>query len=179
MLASISSVQPVPAALRATGAAALVGAGMLALAGCRGEVEKAIVFSAAEHQPYAAKGTAAIDGEGFLRRPNGWLARCSGGYVYLVPATPYFREWMQIYIKGGSVANAKELSGAHQSAMRKTQCDMQGRFSFSDLPPGKWYALTKVSYDGKEWKSDQTLFAEVETKAGGVVKAILANPNGI
>lgn len=178
MLASTPSFQPHPGAFGASGKAALVGVGMLALAGCRGEVEKTIAFSAVEHQPYAANGTATIDGEGFLRRPNGLLARCSGAYVYLVPATPYFREWVEINRKGGAVANAKELAGAHQSAIRKVQCDMQGRFLFTQLPAGKWYAVTRVSYDGAEWNAAQTLTAEIETKAGEVVKAILANPNG-
>ena len=178
MLTSPASLQHSPGAHCATGRAALVGAGLLMLAGCRGEVEKTIAFSAADHQAYAAAGTAAIDGEGFLRRPNGFLARCSGAYVYLVPATAYFREWVEIYRKGGRIANANTLAGAHKEMVRKSQCDMQGRFSFAQLPAGSWYAVTRVTYDGGEWNSDQTLTAQIETKAGEVVKAILANPNG-
>jgi len=158
--------------------AAFVGLA-LSLGACGGEVDKKVAFDDAGHAPFMAKGKASIEGEGFLRRPNSWLARCSGGIVYLVPATPYFREWVEVYRSGNRVANAASLNQDHQKVVRKTQCDMQGRFAFADLPAGKWILVTRVTYDGAEWNNDSTLVAEIETKQGDVAKAILSNPNSI
>lgn len=158
----------------------LVAGGLsLGLVACGGEVAKKVAFDGAEHAAYIAKGKASIDGEGFLRRPNGWLARCSGGVVYLVPATPYFREWVEVYRAGNRIANSAELNESHSKAIRKTQCTMQGKFQFADLPAGKWILVTRVTYDGNEWNSDSTLVAEVETRPGETATAILSNPNRI
>lgn len=151
----------------------------VALAGCGAAVEKTVAFDDAAHAPWLAKGKSSIEGEGFLRRPNGWLARCSGGFVYLVPATPYFREWADVYRAGNRIANARALNEGHAKAIRKTQCNMQGKFEFTELPAGKWIVVTRVSYDGSEWNSDSTLMTDVETRQGETAKAILSNPNRI
>ncbi len=173
-----------PAVARAMGrrGAAMLGVVGLALvtAAClRGEVEKKVAFDDASHAAWIGKGKSAIEGEGFIRRPNGWLARCSGGVVYLVPATPYFREWVEVYQAGNRLANARALNESHSKAIRKTQCDMQGRFAFSELPAGKWIAVTRVTYEGQAWSDDSTLLTEIETRQGETAKAILSNPNRI
>ena len=157
------------------------GLGLALLAGScmRGEVEKKVAFDDKDHAAWIAKGKSGIDGEGFLRRPNGSLSRCSGGVVYLVPATAYFREWVEVYRSGATIANASSLHESHSRAIRKTQCDMQGRFQFSELPAGKWIAVTRVTFDGAGWNNDSTLVTEVETRQGEIAKAILSNPNRI
>ena len=158
---------------------ATFGLALLAGSCMRGEVEKKVAFDDKDHAAWIAKGKSGIDGEGFLRRPNGSLARCSGGVVYLVPATAYFREWVEVYRSGASIANASSLHQSHSKAIRKTQCDMQGRFQFSELPAGKWIAVTRVTFDGAGWNNDSTLVTEVETRQGEIAKAILSNPNRI
>jgi hypothetical protein len=152
----------------------------LALGGCmRPEVEKRVAFNSADHAAWMAKGSATITGEGFLRRPNGFLARCSGGKVFLVPASAYFREWVEIRKGGGQVANARGLDAAHESAVRTTQCDATGRFLFENLPTARWLVVTRISYEGQAWNAHLTLATEIETKAGEVANVILSNPNRI
>lgn len=151
----------------------------LALASCRPEVEKQVSFNPADHSAWLAKGSASIAGEGFLRRPNGFLARCSGGQVFLVPASPYFREWVEIHRSGRQVANARALDATHDAALRVTQCDATGRFSFENLPAARWLVVTRISYEGQAWNAHFTLATEIETKAGEVGHAILSNPNRI
>lgn len=152
------------------------------LAGClRPERELQASFNAEAHGPWMGKGTAAIDGEAFIRRPNGWLARCSGNEVMLVPASAYFREWVGVYRQGARVQNSGEVAAQHRAALRKTQCDQNGRFSFSDLPAGKWFITTRISYRGANdpFAEDAAYLIELETKTGEVAKAILSNPNRI
>lgn len=162
-------------------ARAFGGIGLALLTGSclQSSVEKKIAFAEVDHAAWIAKGQAGIHGEGFIRRPNAWLARCSGGVVYLVPATPYFREWVEVYRSGARLENARELNAGHSRAIRKTQCDMQGRFEFADLPAGKWILVTRITYNGQAWSDDSTLVTEVETRAGEVTKPILSNPNRI
>lgn len=177
----LHSVSGLPAFWRAA-ALSVIGLGLTAC-GPREEIEKKIAFSDKDHAAWLAKGDAEIAGEGFLRRPDATLARCSGGVVYLVPATPYFQEWIEVYRSGAKIANPKALHEAHGKAIRKTQCDATGRFTFSDLPNGKWLLVTRIGYESRNQRRDErddaTLVTTVETRAGEKVKAVLANPNRI
>lgn len=151
------------------------------LVACLPQREMKASFSLSDHQPWAAKGNAGVDGEGFIRRPNGWLARCSGNKVYLVPASAYFREWIDIRRSGAVVANAAELTKLHREAQRETQCDQRGRFAFSDLPAGKWFVITRISYEARTdtFSEDALYVTEVETVPGKRADVILSNPNRI
>lgn len=168
---------------RAVVTAGLLAAAGLALGGCA-SVEKTLPFDAKTHAAALAKGTARIEGEGFIRRRNAWLARCSGEVVYLVPDTPYFREWVDIYRSGNTIENAPALNERHKGAVRRTQCNMKGQFTFENLPAGKWLVATRVTYDSEATISilpmyDYTFLTEVETKAGETTPVILSNPNRI
>ncbi len=160
----------------------LLAAAGLALGACA--VEKKLPFDAAAHAGAQVKGTARIDGEGFLRRNNGALARCSGEMVYLLPDTAYFREWIDIYRAGHLLEDAGARSAEHGAAVRRTQCTMRGGFIFEDLPAGKWLVLTRITYDAEAnfaflSRQDHTFLAEVETRAGVTTPVILSNPNRI
>jgi hypothetical protein len=168
---------------RAVFTAGMLAAAGLALGACA-SVEKKLPFDSKVHTAALAKGTAKIEGEGFLRRRNAWIARCSGEVVYLVPDTPYFREWVEIYRSGNTIENASALNEKHRGAIRKTQCNMQGKFTFANLPAGKWLVATRVTYDSEATISilpmyDYTFLTEVETKAGETTPVILSNPNRI
>lgn len=170
-------------ALFAAFAAALVAAA------CGHAVPKAVAYASADHVAFRAQGTATIAGEGFLRRPNGRLVKCSGNEVYLLPDTAYFREWVQVAREGNHFEEAAKLQATHAEAVRVTQCDMAGTFRFGNLPDGKWYLATRVSYrlDRIDWNkidllndywTDDALFVvPVETRAGEVSRPVLSNPN--
>ena len=159
----------------------LLGAAVsLTLQACaRPEIAMTVAYEEKDHAAWMASGTAEISGEGFIRRPNARLARCSGGRVRLAPASPYFREWVRIIRRGGNAANARQLAQAHKNAIRTTQCNMQGRFTFENLPAGKWFVLTQVTYEDEDTSDNSTFITEVETKAGEAAKVILSNPNRV
>lgn len=167
---------------RALLCAGLMAAAGLAMGACASE--KTLPFDAPSHAAGMAKGTARIEGEGFIRRKNAWLARCSGEVVYLAPDTPYFREWVEIYRSGKTIENAQALNDQHKAAIRKTQCNMKGKFTFENLPAGKWLLVTRVTYDSEAMWSvlpmyDYTFVTYAETKAGETTPVILSNPNRI
>lgn len=165
--------------LRNTAPAGIVGLGLLVAACARPEMAQSVAYQEADHRAFIGKGTAAVDGEGFLRRPNAQLARCSGGKVFLMPATPYFRERMEIFRKGGVTANSRDRLESDTKVVRQTQCDHLGRFLFEGLPAGKWFVVTRISFESDGWSDNSTYYAEVETRSGEVSKVILSNPNRI
>jgi hypothetical protein len=161
--------------------APLAGIFSLGMLGACMQKELGTPFALADHAAHLAKGTASIVGEGFIRRPNARLARCSGEHVYLIPDTAYFREWIDIRKSGARVANSAELYQTHQSALRSVQCDQNGRFEFADLPPAKWFVLTRMSYrsESEAFAANALFVAQTETKAGESTSVILSNPNRI
>lgn len=153
----------------------------LALVACAGIGEQATAFSEAEHRAYFVKGSAAIAGEGFIRRPNGALARCSGLEVTLAPQSPYFKEWVAHVRAKERIPDSEALSAKHRAGLRVTQCDLTGRFQFTDLPAGKWYVSTAIGYasDRDPFATDSLFVTEVETKPGETAFVVLSNPNRI
>jgi hypothetical protein len=159
-------------------------AASLALGGClRPEQPLTMAFVEADHAIYMKPGTSTIKGEGFLRKSVGTLgslARCSGQKVILVPSTPYFDAWVDIYKKGGAVAEADDLAGKHKSALRITQCDMQGKFEFEDLPAAKWHVMMEVYYEKERfWFVGGPMVNTVQTWPNKTSRVILANPNRV
>lgn len=165
--------------LRNIAPAGVVGLGLLVAACARPEMAQSVAYREADHRAYIGKGTAGVAGEGFLRRPNALLARCSGGKVFLMPATPYFRERLEIFKKGGITANAADRLESDGKVVRQTQCDHLGRFLFEDLPAGKWFVVTRISFESDDWSDNSTYSTEVETRNGEVSKIILSNPNRV
>lgn len=162
---------------------AKVGAGILLAtpAACAPPASHRLVavYSAADHAAFMAKGEASIEGQGFIRKANGHLTRCAGGTVYLLPMTPYFAEWIDAFRRGLAVADARQLEREHAGAVRKAQCDVEGNFTFTDLPAGKWYLGTRIIWHASGTVQGGTLVREIETPVKGVVKTLLADQNRI
>jgi hypothetical protein len=159
------------------------------VAACAQRVPKAVAYSPADHLAFRAGGTATIAGEGFLRRPNGRLVRCAGSEVFLVPDTPYFREWISVFRAGNRFEEAAALVETHREAVRVTQCDMAGTFRFGQLPEARWFVATRVTYQldrvdfskidlaNDYWRDDAMLVVPVETRSGAIIRPVLSNPN--
>lgn len=151
------------------------------LVACQPQRELKVGFSTADHAAWAAKGNASVRGEGFIRRPNGFLARCSGNKIYLFPASPYFQEWVAIRRSGAVVANSTQLSNVHRQAQRETQCDQRGSFAFAELPAGRWFVVTSMSYanPNDQFSENALYIADLETRPDQVAEVVLSNPNRI
>jgi hypothetical protein len=103
-------------------------------------------FDYSEHEPYAKPGENGITGQAFLSQQGGSVVTCAGKRVLLLPATSYFREvfWHMIIAR----SEPEPLSNPYPSLkgmIRRTQCDAEGNFSFSEIPDGTWFILTQVN----------------------------------
>jgi hypothetical protein len=139
------------------GVGAVVLALPLACAGCSARqepvrqfapsfVQMQTKFDYSEHEPYAKSGKNGIIGQAFLTRQGDGVVTCAGNRVLLMPATSYFREMFWHMIVARSEPKPPETPYPSLKGMfRRTECDAQGNFSFSEVPDGTWFLLTQVN----------------------------------
>jgi hypothetical protein len=100
-----------------------------------------------EYRPYLSDGDASISGQAFLTTRGGSVIKGAGKTVTLDPATSTGNEW---WGKAGIIYVHRALtppSAAFQNARRTTTADADGRFKFSNIPAGKYYVRTEVTWE--------------------------------
>ena len=103
-------------------------------------------FDYSEHEPYAKSGKNELSGQAFITRQGDGIVTCAGNRVLLMPATSYFREMFWHMIVARSEPNPPETPyPSLKNMIRRTECDAQGHFSFSEVPDGTWFVLTQVN----------------------------------
>jgi hypothetical protein len=116
-------------------------------------------FDYSEHERYAKPGANRIKGKAVLTQQGRGVVTCAGSRVLLLPATSYFREmfWHMI-VAGSEPTPPRKTHPALKNMIRRTQCDGQGAFSFSEIPDGTWFLLTQVNAsDGSMWIGEMTV----------------------
>ena len=128
-------------------------------------------FDYSEHEPYAKPGDNGISGQAFLRQQEDSVVTCAGSRVLLVPATSYFREMFWHMIIAGSEPEPPETPyPSLKSMIRRTQCDAQGDFLFSELPDGTWFILTQVNA-----RNGGVLITELTLSNGRIIQVLLTD----
>ena len=123
-----------------------------------------------EHEPYAKPGKNGIGGQAFLKQEDS-VVTCAGSRVLLLPATPYFREQFWHLIVTRSEPEPPETSyPSLKNMIRRTDCDAQGKFSFSEIPDGTWFILTQVNA-----RHGGVLIGEVTLSNDGTITVLLTN----
>jgi hypothetical protein len=122
----------------------------LALSGCvtaQPQWNVATDSSESEYAPYLKAGTATLTGQAFLAQRGGGVIKAAGRNVTLDPATSIGNEW---WGKAGKVWVHRALvppSVAFATARRTTVADADGKFKFSNIPPGRYYVRTEVTWE--------------------------------
>lgn len=101
----------------------------------------------AEYGQYLKSGTASISGQAFLAQQNGGVVKAAGRTVTLDPATSMGNEW---WGKAGKLWVNRALtppSIGFNKARRITTADADGKFRFQDVPAGKYYVRTEVTWE--------------------------------
>ena len=96
----------------------------------------------AEYGAYTSKGAASVIGQAFLSQRGGGVVKAAGQTITLDPATTIGNEW---WGKAGKVwAHKDEVPPVAQflRARRTAIADAEGRFKFSNVPPGRYYLRT-------------------------------------
>lgn len=101
----------------------------------------------AEYGAFLKDGTAMLSGQAFLLQRGGGTVKAAGRTVTLDPATDVGNEW---WGKAGRLwehrMQAPPSPGFHK-ARRTAIADADGRFRFANLPAGKYFVRTDITWD--------------------------------
>jgi hypothetical protein len=130
----------------------------LGLAACSTPPEPAHVltpFSDDDFRFWSGGGDASIEGQANATLADGRKVSCAGQTVLLLPATAYNTELEQLLEKGKRIPD--DYSRRARAYQRRTICDADGRFSFSNLPPLRWIVVSRAN-----WEETITLYVLTE-----------------
>jgi hypothetical protein len=130
-------------------------------------------FDYLEHEPYAKPGENGIRGHAFLGQHGGSVVTCAGNRVLLLPATSYFREmfWHMIVTRSEPEPLSKPYPRL-KNMIRRTQCDVDGNFFFSEIADGTWFILTQVNA-----RDGGILVAELNLSNRSTMQVLLTHKN--
>lgn len=137
---------------------------LLMLSGCAAVSEPVKIqaaFNHAEYDLFKRDGSNTIKGQAFLRQRGGGIVTCAGNKVLMFPDTPFFREIIKIADNG---KKPEAISENWRAVVKKSQCDAQGNFEFTNIPPGPWIILADVLWQ-----------VQGSTQGGVVTKFITVN----
>lgn len=133
-------------------------------------------YASADHAAFIAGGKGAINGQAFLRQRGGGTVTCAGEPAMALPATPYFKELVAAFANRQAPDGASGAQAAIREVGKKTTCDAQGNFSFSNLAPGQWLVFTEVKWTvGQYNRQGGPVLKSVEVREGEPTRAILSN----
>lgn len=130
------------------------------------------------------EGKTTIEGHAFLRRPDNVAENAVGQIVRLIPVTPYSEARFAQFYNGRKYLPAWQMpkidaNPEYTSYTRTTTSDSNGRFTFENVAPGKYFVATQIM-----WRPKGNLFSEggalydllVVTGKEKKVKLILTGP---
>lgn len=119
----------------------------LALSACAIPQQQAVPrvpFPASEYDALPKTGTGSLTGQVFMRTVGGDVKFGAGSDVHLQPVTSYSQQWYEVnYLGGQPLAPADPRAS---QGLLTTQADGNGNFSFSSVPPGKYFLSSTVSW---------------------------------
>lgn len=118
-----------------------------------------VPFTESDYIPYLGSGTAVITGEAVVMFGGGEVKKGAEDMVFLIPTTPYTREWFdQVIVREKTMAGPDPRSFR---ATRSTTTDWRGRFTFSNLPSGEYLVTCNITWDVPSYN-----FRSLEVKRG-------------
>lgn len=100
----------------------------------------------AEYAPYLKTGTGSVSGQAFLSQQGGNTVKAAGKAITLDPATTTGVIWWEQAGKYWANKALTPPSVNFAKARRTTTGDADGRFKISNVPAGKYYIRTEVTW---------------------------------
>lgn len=126
-----------------------------------------LAFDAAEYEALPKTGTGIVRGQLFAKTRGGDVKKGAGNDVFMMPATKYADQRYQEQMISGKLASVAE-DKRHLAHVKTKVTDGEGRFEFTEVPPGNYYIFGDVT-----WEAPSTniyLKGMMEKQGGRVVK---------
>jgi hypothetical protein len=131
---------------------ACVVAATLTIAGCASKPPPNLPpLNEAEYQPFAATGTGKIIGSAFLVTKGGDIKKGAARQVFLIPETSFLTARMNATDDYYTTFDWLGFSGTDSNTIAKAWghtriavADVEGKFTFSKVPAGKYYVETQL-----------------------------------
>jgi hypothetical protein len=107
------------------------------------ELRPSSTFNLAEAKAALEPGNSTIRGTGCIRRA-GNLILAKNQHVYLYPATPYFREAMDLMTKAKPGKDHLDIDPQAISTRMDGMTNPKGQFQFARMKPGTYYIFTTL-----------------------------------
>ncbi len=101
----------------------------------------------AEYTHYLKAGSGILRGQAFLTQSGGGVVKGAGRTVTLDPATSTGIDWWEKAGKFWLHQASQPPSKGFEEARRTAVADADGRFTFTDLPAGKYFVRTSVTWE--------------------------------
>ncbi|HEY1503861.1 MAG TPA: hypothetical protein VGF92_06150 [Stellaceae bacterium] len=127
-------------------------------------------YNEADFVAWGRAGPAHVRGQAFMKTAGGEVKTCAGYAVVLFPANALGRELLAADRRGVNIAEGVPADASKY--FRRTRCDAQGNFAFSELAPLPWIIETNVARGSPTGSTP----SPVDTQGGVLVREILLRP---
>lgn len=134
-------------------------------------------FDDVEYSALAKEGTGVLRGQVFAKTRGGEVKKGAGNPVVMLPATKYGdQRYQEEFIRNKASTHNEDPRYVQYSRTKIT--DGEGKFEFTNVPPGKYYLISHVTWEspsssgGLELQGGRVL-GKFEVKNGVVTDAML------
>jgi hypothetical protein len=138
-----------------------------------------VAFDDGEYSAFQKTGTGTVKGQVFAKTRGGDVKKGAGNEVYLMPATKYGEQRYRESLINGQ-RPAINPDPRHAKFVLTKITDGEGRFEFTNIAPGKYYAYSTITWEVPSKYSLTGMSSQgglvaipVEVKDGVVFEAML------
>lgn len=158
----------------------------LGLAGCvtpPKPVQLTASFNAEEARRLIQPGINVVSGSALIRQNGGGVVTCAGLPIVLVPHTSYAAERLRA-LYGNTERGYNNVyrqlqfipdEPGYTQYTRKTICDAQGKFSFTDVADGRFYLISHITWQVGNAAQGGALMQAVSV-SGGESRDVVLSP---